>query len=138
MVVKSYTKRTAEDDVGTYAETLLRIQRALAGIDSSHVWADQTLLQTRQAVHLVRQYLWSSLSERITSRPFLRPSEKRWFGYQILLALCQAHGTGICHGDIKTENILLTSWGWVFLVDFSPYKPVTLPIDNPVRTSEVA
>lgn len=39
----------------------------------------------------------------------------------------------MCHGDIKAENVLLTSWGWTFLADFAPYKPVHLPADNPVR-----
>jgi serine/threonine protein kinase len=37
------------------------------------------------------------------------------------------------HGDIKAENVLLTSWGWAFLADFAPYKPTYLPADNPVR-----
>ncbi|MEO2191257.1 MAG: hypothetical protein ABGY24_02300 [bacterium] len=38
-----------------------------------------------------------------------------------------AHAAGVCHGDLKSENVMLTSWGWVYLVDFSgPYKPVRL------------
>ena len=36
------------------------------------------------------------------------------------------------HGDIKTENILVTSWNWLFLTDFSSsFKPTYLPEDNP-------
>lgn len=53
--------------------------------------------------------------------------------YQLLLALAQCHERGVCHGDIKSENVLLTSWGWLYLSDFAPYKPVRLPADNPVR-----
>jgi phosphoinositide-3-kinase regulatory subunit 4 len=41
----------------------------------------------------------------------------------------------VCHGDIKTENVALTSWDWAFLVDFAPYKPTLLPADNPADFS---
>ncbi len=56
-----------------------------------------------------------------------------WVAYQLLEAVAQAHGAGVCHGDITCENVLVTSWNWVFLSDFASYKPTTLPADNPVR-----
>ena len=55
-----------------------------------------------------------------------------WVAYQLLEAVAQAHGAGVCHGDITCENVLVTSWNWVFLSDFASYKPTTLPADNPV------
>lgn len=58
---------------------------------------------------------------------------QRWVAFQLLAALAQAHGRGVCHGDIKCENLLLTSWGWLYLADWAPYKPTYLPADNPVR-----
>lgn len=96
-----------------------------------HVWSNQQILRTDQAVHIVRQYFWSSLAQRMTSRPFLTWSEKSWIAYQTILSVMEAHACGVCHGDVKTENLMLTSWGWVFLVDFLPFKPVWLPRDNP-------
>ena len=43
-----------------------------------------------------------------------------------------AHARDIFHGDIKTENILVTSWNWLYLADFSSsFKPTYLPEDNP-------
>ena len=63
------------------------------------------------------------------------PAPQRWIAYQLLLALAQAHGRGVCHGDIKCENLLMTSWGWMYLADWGPYKPTYLPADNPVRSS---
>ena len=40
------------------------------------------------------------------------------------------------HGDIKTENILVTSWNWLYLTDFSSsYKKTYLPEDNPADFS---
>jgi phosphoinositide-3-kinase regulatory subunit 4 len=41
------------------------------------------------------------------------------------------HGVGVRHGDIKTENIMVTSWNWCFLTDIAFYKPTFLPADNP-------
>lgn len=41
----------------------------------------------------------------------------------------------ICHGDIKLENILVTSWHWVLLSDFASFKPTHLPEDNPADFS---
>lgn len=35
------------------------------------------------------------------------------------------------HGDIKSENVLVTSWNWVYLTDFASYKPTYLPFDDP-------
>ncbi|KIJ34236.1 hypothetical protein M422DRAFT_263730 [Sphaerobolus stellatus SS14] len=37
----------------------------------------------------------------------------------------------ISHGDIKCENILVTTWNWVYLTDFASYKPTYLPLDDP-------
>ena len=37
----------------------------------------------------------------------------------------------VCHGDIKTENVMVTSWNWVLLTDLASVKPVYLPEDNP-------
>lgn len=58
---------------------------------------------------------------------------QRWITFQLLQALSQAHAHGVCHGDIKAENVMVTSWNWVFLTDFASYKPTYLPADNPVR-----
>jgi phosphoinositide-3-kinase regulatory subunit 4 len=55
---------------------------------------------------------------------------------QLLHALKQIHERGICHGDIKCENVLVTSWNWVYLADFyGSLKPTYLPVDNPADFS---
>ena len=40
-------------------------------------------------------------------------------------------GKNIVHGDLKTENFLVTSWNWVLLTDFAVFKPTELLEDNP-------
>ena len=39
---------------------------------------------------------------------------------------------GVSHGDIKSSNILVTSWNWVYVTDFATtYKPTYLPLNDP-------
>lgn len=70
-------------------------------------------------------------------RPGPAPSRQRWIAFQLLHAAAQCHERGICHGDIKSENVLMTSWQWAVLADWAPFKPVHLPADNPVRVARV-
>jgi phosphoinositide-3-kinase regulatory subunit 4 len=37
------------------------------------------------------------------------------------------HENNVCHGDIKIDNVLLTSWNWVVLSDFASFKPTHIP-----------
>ena len=54
----------------------------------------------------------------------------------IFYSFLQAHKHGVCHGDIKMENVMVTSWNWVMLTDFSAtFKPTALPEDNPADYS---
>ena len=80
---------------------------------------------------LVRQYLFAGLDDRLALRPFLSPVEKRWVAFQLLHALQQLHEAGFCHGDIKSENVMVTSWNWVMLTDMAPFKPTYIPEDDP-------
>lgn len=34
-------------------------------------------------------------------------------------------------GDIKCENVLVTSWNWLYLSDFASFKPTYIPYDDP-------
>lgn len=63
-----------------------------------------------------------------STRPFLSLIEKKWISFQLLYALNQIHFYGICHGDVKCENVLVTSSNWVYLSDFAPYKPTYIPV----------
>jgi phosphoinositide-3-kinase regulatory subunit 4 len=66
----------------------------------------------------------------------LEEIEKKWLSFQLLCAVRDCHARNIFHGDIKTENVLVTSWNWLYLADFSSsYKPAHLPEDNPADFS---
>ena len=84
------------------------------------------------AAYTLRQYFAHNLTDRLSSYPAPTFIEKCWFAYQLLAALEQAHGKGIIHGDVKSENVMVTTWNWLLLTDFSPYKPTFLPGANDV------
>jgi phosphoinositide-3-kinase regulatory subunit 4 len=72
----------------------------------------------------------------MSTRPFLEDIEKKWLAFQLLCGIRDCHSRDIFHGDIKTENTLVTSWNWLYLSDFSSsFKPTTLPEDNPADFS---
>lgn len=72
----------------------------------------------------------------MSTRPFLEDIERKWLSFQLLCALRDCHAKDIYHGDIKTENTLVTSWNWLYLSDFSSsFKPVALPDNNPADFS---
>ena len=66
-----------------------------------------------------------------STRPFLSPIEKKWIAFQLLNALRDSRSHKVAHGDVKSENILVTSWNWVYLTDFASHKPTYLPLDDP-------
>ncbi|KAF8822923.1 PIK3R4 kinase-related protein (incomplete catalytic triad), partial [Cardiosporidium cionae] len=76
---------------------------------------------------LIRHYFSSSLFDRLHGRPFLSSIQLKWIAFQLIAGVCQLHSLCIPHGDLKTENVMLTSWLQAFLVDMTSFKPVYLP-----------
>ncbi|KAI8872504.1 hypothetical protein GQ42DRAFT_143384 [Ramicandelaber brevisporus] len=93
------------------------------------------IVETERSVYMIRQYIYSNLYDRISTRPFLTICEKLWIAYQLVSTLSDCHRNGVVHGDIKSENVLITTWGWIYLTDFASFKPVCLPSDNPADYS---
>ncbi|TFY55551.1 hypothetical protein EVJ58_g8175 [Rhodofomes roseus] len=60
--------------------------------------------------YIGQQWIASSLYDRISTRPFLSLVDKKWIAFQLPRALRDARNRKIPHGDIKSENILVTSW----------------------------
>ena len=50
--------------------------------------------------------------------------------FQFFYGIYQLHEGGIYHGDLRIENILLTSNSSVFICDISPFKPAYIKIDD--------
>ena len=79
---------------------------------------------------LVRQYIKYNLNDIQYHMHCVSEIEKKWVCFQLLHGLNQIHSIAKCHGDIKPNNILLTSKLSVFLTDISVYKPAYLPIED--------
>ena len=83
-------------------------------------------------VYLLRPHFYSTLSDRLTCRPWLHSVEKVWIAQQLLQALQHLHDAGVVHGCITTENCVLSATGWLMLTDIGSYKDWTnLPDDDP-------
>ena len=87
--------------------------------------------QGRSFFFAYRQFVYYSLQEKIRNRiPKLSLTEKKWFILQLLCGVSQIHQETMVHGDIKPENILVTSYNQLFLTDLVSYKPSYIKDDD--------
>ncbi|KZT22328.1 WD40 repeat-like protein [Neolentinus lepideus HHB14362 ss-1] len=129
LVVKIFIKPDPGLSLRSYHKRL-KIERDQLQ-DIANVYGYQMFVETERAGYIVRQWVASNLYDRISTRPFLSMVEKKWIAFQLLMALRDARNRKVSHGDIKSENILVTSWNWVYVSDFASYKPTYLPLDDP-------
>ncbi|CEP11758.1 hypothetical protein [Parasitella parasitica] len=133
VVIKLYIKPESGKNLAKQVQKIQEEHTALKDVPNAFYF--QRVMETDRASYLVRPYLYSSLYDRISIRPFLTTIEKKWIAYQLLRGIADSHARNVCHGDIKTENVLVTSWNWAFLVDYAFYKPTYLPENNPADFS---
>ncbi|KAI9728150.1 MAG: Serine/threonine-protein kinase [Chrysothrix sp. TS-e1954] len=133
-VAKVVVKPYAGADLSLYIKAIENERRILSNVPNAIGY--HRIFETSSNGFLVRQFIYSSLYDRMSTRPFLEDIEKKWLAFQLLTALRDCHSQSIYHGDIKTENTLVTSWNWLLLADFSSsFKPTYLPEDNPAEFS---
>jgi phosphoinositide-3-kinase, regulatory subunit 4 len=134
VVVKAFSKTSEQNVTQSLREATERLEAIrdkLEKIQHPNVLPFTWFPETQRAAFIVRPYINTSLKERLTARPFLTAIEKKWLTYQLLTALVQCHEAGLFHGDVKSNNVLVTSWNWLVLADFTSLKPTYLPEDNP-------
>ncbi|XP_068243849.1 phosphoinositide 3-kinase regulatory subunit 4 isoform X3 [Palaemon carinicauda] len=129
VVVKVFVIHDPSIQLSTHKQLIEDIQVKLS--TAANCLQFHSLKVTEKACFMFRQYVKGSLYDRISTRPFLTGVEKRWLAFQLLCALNQAHQQGVCHGDIKLENVMVSSWSWLLLADFATYKPSLLPDNDP-------
>ena len=88
----------------------------------------EAVIVTAKYLYVVRAYGKDTLYDRLSTRPYLTDTEKLWIAFQLLCALEQCERAQVCHGDVKSQNVLVASLGMhVQLTDFATFKPVWLP-----------
>ncbi|EXJ91920.1 VPS15 protein kinase [Capronia epimyces CBS 606.96] len=132
--VKAVMKPYSSFSVHKYVKQITEERNILANVPNALGY--QRIVEVGSGGFLVRQYVFSSVYDRMSTRPFLEDIEKKWLSFQLLCAVRDCHAQNVYHGDIKTENLLVTSWNWLYLTDFSSsFKPTYLPEDNPADFS---
>ena len=64
-----------------------------------------------------RQYMFTTLRERLGQVPKIQSIQKKWVTFQLIHSLKQLQNCEEFHGNITPENITLTSSDWVHLTD---------------------
>lgn len=98
-------------------------------------WTHLFSTSDHKTFYACRSYLYSNMYDRHTSRPFITLVEKKWIAYQLMKFLQVLHNDlGVTHGDLKAENILLTTFNWVYVTDLcSIYKST---FNKPISTGD--
>ncbi|OQV22247.1 Phosphoinositide 3-kinase regulatory subunit 4 [Hypsibius exemplaris] len=117
-----------------YYDKALTAQREILQ-SSMHCLPFSHFVRTEKFAALCRTFVKDTLYDRVNARPYFLDIEKRWIAFQILHALQECHEKNVCHGDIKSTNIVITSWNWVYLTDFASFKPTFLPDGDPADFS---
>eukprot|EP00039_Didymoeca_costata_P030765 m.31247 g.31247 ORF g.31247 m.31247 type:complete len:1414 (+) comp8296_c0_seq1:129-4370(+) len=132
-VVKVFVKTDPSMELSKFKDEIERVRKGLDGNPNAQSF--QSAVENERCGILARPYFKSNLYDRVSTRPLLDLDEKRWITFQLLKGLALSHKNNVCHGDIKIDNVMLTSWNWVVLCDYASFKPSQIPEDNPAGFS---
>ncbi|WOO86061.1 Phosphoinositide 3-kinase regulatory subunit 4 [Vanrija pseudolonga] len=130
LVLKIFIKPDTNMTLRVIQRRLKTERDALAHLPNVNTYAN--FIESDKAGYLIRQWVGSSLYDRLSTQPYLTEIEKKWIAFQLLTCLRDARTNKVPHGDIKTDNVLITSDLTVLVTDFSSsFKPTYLPLDDP-------
>ena len=120
VVVKTYLRKfvkngESQDMLEEYKKILQGIKDKFSFPKHANVMPCQSLSLESKAAFLVRQYFPFSLKQRMNSLQKLTYQDQMWFAFQMLCGVSQIHCEGKYHGDIKPQNVMVTSWNWLFI-----------------------
>ncbi|VBB31664.1 unnamed protein product, partial [Acanthocheilonema viteae] len=128
-VLKVFILQDPSFSIDLYRDQVIQIRDLLC--NAYNCCPFRRVYVTSRCVILSRPFQKYTLYDRITTHPYLTDIEKRWITFHLFKALAQCEYAEVCHGDIKTQNILVSSYNWVQITDFASFKPATIPSDDP-------
>ncbi|ELP89989.1 hypothetical protein EIN_403030 [Entamoeba invadens IP1] len=132
LMTKLYSVQPSDTDkVNDLMQRLHRVNKAITNTNGLLNFVTRKTGKNGNIIIYQRQHLPYNLADRVRTSPVLTVHEKLFISYQIVSAVYSLHNLGCVHGDIKPENILLTTSNTPYICDFAPFKPFYLPDDNP-------
>uniref|UniRef100_A0A914ZQI7 non-specific serine/threonine protein kinase n=2 Tax=Parascaris univalens TaxID=6257 RepID=A0A914ZQI7_PARUN len=128
-LVKVFLLHDQSFSIEPYRDQVIRIRDLLS--TAYNCCSFKRVYLTPRCAILSRPFQKQTLYDRLSTRPFLIEIEKKWIAFQLFKALAQCEAVEVCHGDLKTQNVLVSSSNWVQITDFASFKPATIPSDDP-------
>ena len=110
---------------GASMSRLIREARAASSLNHPNIVTIHGVLQSETIVAIVMEFVDGHSLREICAEP-LPYAEATPIVRQIALALAAAHEAGIIHRDVKPENVVVRSDGYIKVVDFGLARNVTL------------
>lgn len=117
----------------TYHTRFLKEGQRASALNDPHIAGVYDVIEEQNELYLVMEYIEGATLRKRLGQP-LGIAEFLSIGIQCADALQVAHQKGIVHGDVKPENIMLTSMGQVKMLDFGVARKVINP-DSPETAS---
>lgn len=124
VAIKRLSPQLSTDPV--YHTRFLKEGQRASALNDPHIAGVYDVIEENNELYLVMEYIEGATLRRRLGQP-LAISEFLDIGIQCADALQVAHQKGIVHGDVKPENIMLTSMGQVKMLDFGVARKVINP-----------
>jgi serine/threonine protein kinase/peroxiredoxin len=102
----------------TRAAAVLSEARAAAGLNHPNICVVHSVDPGELAPMIVMEYVDGKALESLLEGERLSPEVAVSYARQIALGMAEAHRQGVVHGDLKPANIMVTSAGFIKIMDF--------------------
>jgi TolB-like protein/tRNA A-37 threonylcarbamoyl transferase component Bud32 len=116
VALKFVHKRIREDPEAR--ERLIREARAASGLNHPNIVSIHAIEETPEHVFIVMEYVEGDSIRDLVKRGALPLQRALEAAGQVLRALSVAHGAGIVHRDVKSDNVFIDRAGHVRVLDF--------------------